>query len=95
MEEPAKKKGIKDWPGLVTNKDEFDNPEAAVSCQNIRANVAGKLRPRKGLRVIQFGNQNTGTPGTIVSSIGMPAEFENRVVYQDVDGKIKVGKAPT
>ncbi len=52
---PASQVDIRDWAGLVTKADGRDVPEGAAQDQvNAQSERPGELRPRRGLRVVQF-----------------------------------------
>jgi hypothetical protein len=85
------------FPGLFTNADSADLPLGGGQVQdNCYARKAGQLTPRRGLRQIVFDNLPGGTADAndVIGVASMTTPNAYFVVFQNVGGKVRVGKQP-
>lgn len=92
-EKPLSVVRIRQFPGLISNRDEHDAPTAAISGLNMRTNVAGKLTVRKGCKPVTYTNEGTLTTNDAIAGIGVRNEvFGDMVVYIDSAGNVEAAK---
>lgn len=92
-EKPPKSVRIKSWPGLVSNRDPHDAPQAPVSGLNMRTHVAGKLTVRKGCKPVTYTNEDTLTSNDCIGAFGIRQEVSgDMVVYLTTNGDLEVAK---
>ena len=92
-EKPKAVVRIKTWPGLATNRDEHDAPQAAISGLNMRTHVPGKLTVRKGCKPVTYTNVDTATTDDAISAFGVRQEVGgDMVIYFTSGGNVEVAK---
>jgi hypothetical protein len=86
---------IQKWPGLITNASPYALPPgAAVTQVNVQARTPGALIVRDGMTGVAFASVAAGT-AAIQRAIRAPCGGQERIVYQDAAGAVRVAAGPS
>jgi hypothetical protein len=86
---------IEKFPGLITNASPYALPPgAAVTQVNVQSRIPGALVVRDGLTGVTFSSVSAGTTA-IRRALRAPCGGQERVVYQDAAGVVRVAIGPS
>lgn len=86
---------IEKWPGLITNASPYAIPAgAAVRQVNVQVIRPGELSARDGLAAVTWSSVSAGTL-PIRRSFRAPCGGQERLIYQDSAGAVRVAVGPS
>lgn len=86
---------IEKWPGLITNASPYALPPgAAVTQVNVQVRTPGNITVREGLAAVTWSSISAGTQ-PIIRAFRAPCGGQERVVYQDSAGQVRVAVGPS
>jgi len=86
---------IDKWPGLVTNASPYAIPPgAAVTQVNLQAVRPGELSTRPGLGAVTWASISSSTQ-SVWRAFRAPCGGQERLVYQDASGAVRVAVGPS
>ena len=95
MDQPLARAQIDEFPGLVSNRDPADAPQAPVSGQNMRMHRPGLLTCRKGIKPLTFDNATSDASTSIIAGFAYHRPDADYFVYEDTAGAVKIGRNPS
>lgn len=86
---------IQKWPGLITNASPYAiQPGAAVSQVNVQVIRPGQLSARDGLSAVTWSSV-TATTSPVRRAFRAPCNGQERLVYQEASGAVRVAVGPS
>ena len=85
---------ITGFPGTASNRSPHAAPTAPVTQTNMRSIKPGSLQVRKGNKPLTF-TTDTDRSASIIAMFAHRRADDEFVLYEDSDGKVRVGKNPS
>jgi hypothetical protein len=86
---------IEKWPGLITNASPYALPPgAAVTQVNAQVLKPGELAVRHGLAAVTWASLDSST-SPVRRAFRAPCGGQERLVYQDAAGAVRVAVGPS